>query len=338
MLGRTRTFAAGIVFLLAAFVAALAQQDIKPPAGLPPVSWPAENPYSPARAELGRLLYFDKRLSADGTVSCASCHDPKFAFTDGAATSSGIKGQKGNRSAPTIINRAYTLAQFWDGRAATLEEQAKGPMANPIEMGNTHDAVVAKIRSIAGYRPLFAKAFGSEEITIDGIAMAIANFERTVFSGNAPFDRYKRGDKKAMTAEQVRGMAVFTGKGKCDRCHEGANFTLNMYANVGVGSDKPEPDVGRFAVTKDPKDWGLFKTPTLREIEKTAPYMHDGSLKTLEEVVEFYNKGGIPNKNLDENIKPLKLTDQEKKDLVAFLKALSGEGWQHVKAPETFPQ
>jgi cytochrome c peroxidase len=326
------------VLLPAALILSFAQQGLKPPLGLPPLTEPADNPYSPAKAELGRLLYFDKRLSADESVSCATCHDPKFAFTDGAATSTGIKSQKGGRSAPTIINRAYTLAQFWDGRAATLEEQAKGPMANPIEMGNTHDAIVTKIKGVAGYRPLFAKAFGSEEIHIDRIAMAIACFERTVFSGNAPYDRYKRGDKKAMTPEQVRGMSVFFDKAKCDRCHEGANFTLNMYANLGVGSDKPDPDVGRFAVTKNPKDWGLFKTPTLREIARTGPYMHDGSLKTLEEVVEFYDKGGIKNKNLDENLKPLHLTAQEKKDLVAFLNALSGEGWQNVKAPQTFPQ
>src|SRR5262249_4755271 len=149
---------------------------------------------------------------------------------------------------------------------------------------------------------------------------------------------YKRGEKRAMTADQVRGMSVFFDKAKCDRCHEGANFTLNAYANLGVGSDKPEPDVGRFGVTKNPKDWGVFNTPTLREIANTAPYMHDGSLKTLDDVVEFYDKGGIRNKTLDENIKPLHLTAQEKKDLVAFLKALSGEGWQTVKAPASLPQ
>ena len=333
-----RKIAAGSLLLPAALIVGFSQQTIKPPLGLPPVSFPAENPYTVEKAELGRLLYFDKRLSADASVSCASCHDPKFAFTDGAATSTGIKGQKGGRSAPTIINRAYTLAQFWDGRAATLEEQAKGPMANPIEMGNTHDAIVTNLKNVAGYRPLFEKAFGTAEIDIERVAMAIACFERTVFSGNAPYDKYKRGIKTAMTSAQVRGMTVFFEKAKCDRCHEGANFTLNMYANLGVGADKPDPDVGRYAVTKNPAHWGQFKTPTLREIEKTGPYMHDGSLKTLEDVVEFYDKGGIPNKNLDANMKPLKLTAQEKKDLVEFMKALSGEGWQNVKAPETFPQ
>jgi len=324
-------------FLILGF-AADTKSPPKVPLGLPAFQWPKDNKYSVEKVELGRYLYFDRRLSADGTVSCASCHAPEHGFTDGAPVSTGIKAQKGGRSAPTVINRAYSLAQFWDGRAGSLEEQAKGPMANPIEMGNTHEAIVEKLKGIAGYRVLFAKAFGSDEITIDATAKAIASFERTVLSGNAPYDRYKRGDKKAMTPQQVHGMSVFIDKAKCDQCHEGANFTLNAYANLGVGTDKPGPDVGRYAVTKDPRDWGAFKTPTLREIEHTAPYMHDGSLQTLEEVVDFYDKGGIKNKNLDEKIKPLHLADQDKKDLVAFLKALSGEGWQNLKAPAEFPQ
>jgi cytochrome c peroxidase len=323
---------------LVAVVCLAAADKPKPPAGLPPLSWPSQNPYSAAKVELGRYLYFDARLSADDTVSCATCHDPKFAFTDGAAVSTGIRQQKGGRSAPTIINRGYALAQFWDGRAESLEDQAKGPMANPIEMGNTHEAIVTRLKGVAGYRPLFAKAFGTEQIDIDRVAKAIACFERTVLSGNAPYDRYKHGDKKAMSPEQVRGMAVFFDKAKCDRCHEGANFTLNAYANLGVGTDKPDPDVGRYAITKDPRDWGVFKTPTLREIEHTAPYMHDGSLKTLEDVVEFYDKGARPNQNLDPNVKPLHLTGAEKSELVAFLKALSGEGWQGVQAPAAFPK
>ncbi|MGH9657946.1 MAG: cytochrome-c peroxidase, partial [Bryobacteraceae bacterium] len=272
------------------------------------------------------------------TVSCATCHSPQFAFTDGAAVSTGIRGQKGGRSAPTVINRAYSLAQFWDGRAATLEAQAIGPMANSIEMGNSHDAVVSTLRGVAGYRELFKKAFGSEEFTIDHVARAITTFERTVLSGNAPYDRFKAGAKKAMSPEQIRGMDVFFSKAKCDQCHEGINFTSNMFANLGVGTDKATPDEGRIAVTKNPTDWGSFKTPTLREIEHTAPYMHDGSLKTLDEVVDLYDKGGIKNKNLDTRMKPLKLTAQDKKDLVAFLRALSGEGWQHIKPPESFPR
>src|SRR5436190_365486 len=188
----------------------------KVPLGLLPIQWPAETPYSPAKAELGWLLYFDPRLSSDGTVSCASCHDPKFGFTDGQQFSKGIRGQFGGRSAPTVINRAYSLAQFWDGRAATLEAQAVGPMANPIEMGNTHAGVVQTLKGIQGYRPLFAKAFGTGDFTIDHVAQAIATFERTVVSGNAPYDRYKAGNKSAMTAQQVRGMKVFFDKAKCD--------------------------------------------------------------------------------------------------------------------------
>jgi len=308
------------------------------PLGLPSIEWPKDNRFSTAKVELGRYLFYDKRISADETISCATCHDPKYAFTDGAAVSTGINGQKGTRSAPTVINRAFSLAQFWDGRAATLEDQVKGPMANPIEMGNSHEMVVSSLKGIAGYLPLFAAAFGSPEITIDRAAMAIATFERTILSGNAPYDRYKKGDKKAMSPEQVRGMSVFFDKAKCDRCHENSNFTLNAYANLGIGTDKPDPDVGRFAITKDPRDWAVFKIPTLREIEHTAPYMHDGSLKTLEEVVDFYDKGGTPNKNLDPNVRKLNLTDLEKKDLVAFLKALSGEGWQHAGAPAELPK
>jgi cytochrome c peroxidase len=330
--------AAPAVLLWSSALWAQASKPKKEPLGLAPIIWPADNPYTPEKAELGRLLYFDPRLSADGAISCATCHDPKFAFTDGAAVSTGIKGQKGGRSAPTVINRAYSLAQFWDGRASTLEAQAVGPMANPIEMGNTHTGVVTTLRGIQGYRSLFARAFGTPDFTLDHVAKAIATFERTVVSGNAPYDRYKAGNKNAMTAEQVRGMKVFFDKAKCDQCHEGVNFTSNMYANLGVGADKPKPDEGRHAVTKDPKDWGSFKTPTVREIEHTGPYMHDGSLKTLDEVVDFYDKGGTPNKNKDDRIKKLNLTDQDKKDLVSFLKALSGEGWQHIKPPQIFPQ
>ncbi|MFN0168714.1 MAG: cytochrome-c peroxidase [Bryobacteraceae bacterium] len=310
----------------------------KEPLGLVPVVWPADNPYSPEKADLGRLLYFDSRLSADGSVSCASCHHPKFAFTDGQPVSSGIRGQKGGRSAPTVINRAYSLAQFWDGRAPTLEAQAIGPIANPIEMGNTHAAVVSTLKTITGYRALFRKAFGSEDFSIDHVAKAIATFERTVLSGNAPYDRYKAGDKSAMSESQVRGMRIYLDKAKCDQCHEGVNFTSNMFANIGVGANKPSPDVGRFAVTQNPKDWGAFKTPTLRDIARTAPYMHDGSLKTLEEVVDYYDKGGEKNRNLDERMKPLKLSAQEKSDLAGFLRALSGSGWQNIKVPEIFPQ
>jgi cytochrome c peroxidase len=314
-------------------------QPPRPPLGLPPVIWPEDNPYTPEKRDLGWLLYFDTRLSSDGSVACATCHNPANAFTDGAPVSTGISGQKGGRSAPTVINRAYSLAQFWDGRAATLEEQAKGPIANPIEMTGTKDAAAAHqacvecLRRIPGYVERFDKVFGTRDFTIDHVTQAIATFERTVLSGNSPYDRYKVGDSKAMTDSQVRGMRVFFDKAQCDRCHIGFNFTDGSYMNIGIGMDKPNPDLGRYLVTKKEEDKGAFKTPTLREIEHTGPYMHDGSLKTLEEVVEHYNKGGIKNPYLNQQIKPLNLTDQDRKDLVSFLKALSGEGWQHIRAP-----
>jgi cytochrome c peroxidase len=211
-------------------------------------------------------------------------------------------------------------------------------MANPIEMGNTHEALITKLREIPGYAPMFKAVFGTDEWDIDHVAKAIATFERTVLSGNSPYDQYKAGKKNAMTPQQVRGMQLFFGKARCDACHEGVNFTTNAFHNLGVGTDKPEPDAGRYMVTKNDRDWGAFKTPTLREIAKTAPYMHDGSLKTLEEVVEFYDKGGIPNKNLEPTLRKLNLTAEEKKDLVAFLNALSGEGWQDIQEPTQYPQ
>lgn len=322
------------------------EQSPKPPLGLPPVPWPPDNPYTKEKAELGRLLFFDKRISSDQSVSCASCHAPEHAFGDSQPVATGIGGQKGGRSAPTVINRAYSTLQFWDGRASSLEEQAKGPIANPLEMTSykdadqAHKACVACLKGIPGYVARFKKVFGTEDFTIDHVTKAIATFERTVLSADASFDRYQAGDKKAMTSEQVRGMDIFYNKTACDSCHIGFNFTDGSYENIGIGMDKVSPDLGRYVVTRRDEEKGAFKTPTLREIEHTAPYMHDGSLKTLEDVVEHYNKGGIKNPWLDERLKPLNLSAQEKKDLVSFLKALSGSGWQQVKAPrpEEFPK
>jgi cytochrome c peroxidase len=311
----------------------------KVPQGLVPIFWPKDNPYTPEKAELGWLLYFDKRLSGDGSVSCATCHDPKHGFTDGRPFSSGIRNQLGGRSAPTVINRAYSLEQFWDGRAKTLEEQAKGPIANPIEMDLSHEACEKCINGVPGYRKRFLQVFGTDKVTIDHIAKAIATFERTVLSGNSAYDKFKAGDANALTDSQKRGMEIFfSNNARCDSCHEGVNFTNGKYANVGIGMDKPNPDLGRYIVTKMEEDRGAFKTPTLRDISRTGPYMHDGSLKTLEEVVEHYNKGGIKNKWLHQDVRPLNLKDQEKKDLVEFLKALDGEGWQHIKPPAKFPE
>jgi cytochrome c peroxidase len=315
----------------------------QPPLGLPPVPWPEDNVYTPAKAELGRLLYFDRRLSSDGTISCSTCHQPSKGFTDGAGFSTGISKQVGGRSAPTVINRAYSTQQFWDGRADSLEEQVKGPLANPIEMtidkdeGKAHRETVSRILALPGYLARFKQVFGTGEITIDHVAKAIATFERTVLSGNAPYDRYQVGDKSAMSAAQVRGMNIFFNKAACDSCHLGFNFTDGSYVNVGIGMDRPSPDLGRFNVSKREEDKGAFKTPTLREVEHTGPYMHDGRFRTLQEVIDHYNKGGIKNPYLDRRIKPLNLSAQEQADLVAFLRALSGEGWQQVKAPAEFP-
>lgn len=312
------------------------------PLGLPPMPWPPDNPYSKKKAELGRLLYFDKRLSSDGTVSCATCHSIPRAFTDNKILPIGIEGRKGTRHSPTVINAGFQRHQFWDGRAATLEEQCKGPLGNPKEMtlqDNVHDAHIAclkRIKAIKGYRILFRDVFNKNDFTLDDVAKAISTFERTVVSGNSPYDRYMAGDKTAMTPEQIHGYQVFKKSG-CANCHVPPLFTDVRFMNIGIGMDAENPDLGRYVITKKEEDWGAFKVPTLREVTHTYPYGHNGSLKTLEDVVEYYDKGGIPNKNLHPLMKPLHLSEQDKKDLVAFMKALNGEGWQHFTEPKTFP-
>jgi len=295
---------------------------------------PEDNPTTAAKVALGKLLYFDKRISADGTVSCATCHDPAKGWTDQAPVSTGIRGQKGGRSAPTVLNAAYMDAQFWDGRAATLEDQAKGPIQNPIEMGSTHQETVKRIAGVKGYAPYFKAAFGDGTVDIDRVAKAIAAFERTVLTGNSPFDRWQAGDKTAMSAAAVRGFALFNSstKANCAICHDGFNFSDSDYHNLGVGLKAEKPDLGRFDVTKQEKDKGAFKTPTLRNLADTAPYMHDGSEKTLKSVVEFYNRGGEKNPQLDGRIHPLNLTPAEVDDVVAFLDALNGDKVR-IKAP-----
>lgn len=284
---------------------------------------PKDNPLTAAKVELGKLLFFDPRLSVDDTVACASCHSPQFGFSNGLATAIGVKGQRGGRSAPVAINRAFSTRQFWDGRAASVEEQALGPIQASIEMGHTLKAVVTKLKRFRRYRELFGKAFGTD-VTSEGIAKAIASFERTLLSGNSPFDRYEAGDTSALSPAARRGLVIFRTKANCTSCHAGFNFTDEDFHNIGVGMDKPKPDLGRFAVTKQDADRGAFKSPTLRDVVLSAPYMHDGSLKTLEEVIEYYDRGGTKNRWLDEKIKPLGLTAQEKRDLLAFLKALTG--------------
>lgn len=304
------------------------------PKGLPKVVWPADNPPSAEKIELGRLLYFDPRLSEDQSISCASCHNPDHGWSNNDTFATGVRGQRGGRSSPTIINVAYNRFQFWDGRAASLEEQALGPIQNPIEMNMKLEDAIERLSKVDAYRERFQKVFGGD-VTEQNIAKAIAAYERTILSGDAPYDRDKAGDKDALSESAQRGMKLFFGKAVCSSCHAGPNFTDNSFHNVGIGMDKKEPDLGRLAITGLKGDTGSFKTPTLREIARTGPYMHDGSLKTLEDVIEHYNKGGNPNQWLDEEIFPLKLTAEEKADLVQFLKeGLASESYPHPKPPK----
>ncbi|MBL8074468.1 MAG: c-type cytochrome [Nitrospira sp.] len=300
---------------------------------------PADNPLTKEKIELGRALFFDKRMSKDNTIACASCHMAKKGFGDGMPVSTGIKGQKGGRSAPVSFNRVYSKAQFWDGRAATLEDQSIGPFANPIEHGfASHDEMVAKMKKMPGYRKLFQEVFGGE-ITIQDVGRAVASFQRTILSGNSAVDKYDLGgDQNALSDSAKRGLELFRGKARCTRCHSGFNFTDEKFHNLGIGWDDNKVDLGRYMETKNPEDIGAFKTPTLREIARTAPYMHDGRFKTLEEVVKFYNQGGVKNPHQDNTIIPLEMTDEEQQDLVAMLKSLNGEGWQHVSPPKSFPK
>ncbi len=298
--------------------------------GMPTVLHPKDNPSSPEKIALGKQLYFDGRLSADNKVSCASCHDPAKGFSNGEQFATGVEGKKGGRNSPTVLNTAFQNFQFWDGRAKSLEDQALGPVQNPIEMNMTLDAVVARLNGIKGYKDQFQKIFGTD-VTSDGMAKAIAAYERTIVSGEAPYDRFKAGDKTAMSESAQRGMTLFFNKARCSACHVGPHFTDHSFHNIGLPGD----DEGRAAVTKSVGDKGAFKTPTLREIGKSGPYMHDGSLKTLEEVVAHYVKGGNPNPQLDEELYALKLSPEEISDLVTFLKeGLSSTKYPDQTAPE----
>jgi cytochrome c peroxidase len=287
---------------------------------------PESNPLTAEKIALGRLLYFDPRLSNDRTLSCASCHNPYHGFADPARTSKGLTGKFGMRNSPTVINRLFSKEQFWDGRAEDLEAQAKGPLVNPVEMQMASlDAVVSRVKDTKGYAPLFRKAFGDDQVTIDRVAQAIASYERTVVSGDSPYDRYTAGDQAAMSASAVRGLALFNGKANCKTCHTGFNFTDESYHNLGVGMTAPKPDVGRSDISKADSERGAFKTPTLRNVTLTAPYMHDGSEATLRGVIQLYNRGGVKNPTLSKEIKPLGLTPGEVGDLVAFLEALTAD-------------
>jgi cytochrome c peroxidase len=274
--------------------------------------------WTPGIAALGKRLFYEKRLSRDGSVSCATCHDPDRAFTDGLPRARGVQGRTGPRNTPTIVNRGIGRAQFWDGRAPTLEHQALGPIEAAVEMDLPLAEALARLEQDASYRQAFQAAFDGGP-SADRLARAIAAYERTIYSVDSPFDRFLAGSEDALSPEARRGLTLFGGKARCGECHTGPNFTDELFHTLGLAGD-----AGRGTVTKAPADEAAFKTPTLREVAKTAPYMHDGSLATLEEVVEYYDRGGTPHPNLSPKITKLSLTAQEKSDLVAFLRALSG--------------
>lgn len=339
--------------------------------GLPELVIPEDNPLNMAKVALGRKLFMDRRLSHNNTISCAMCHVPEQGFTiNELARSVGIEGRSHRRNAPTVVNAAFMQRLFHDGREPILEDQVIDPLVAFNEMGNPAIGyVVEKIGQLPDYDGMFEAAFGGK-VTLDRLTKAIATYERTLVSGNSPFDRYMYGgDKQAMSTSQINGMKVFTGKGRCIACHtmgeKNALFTDQKFHNTGIGyhannvpydktnntmplqlapgiiveadltlvdeaSEDIPNDVGRFEITENPDDRWAYKTPTLRNVALTAPYMHDGSLMTLEDVVEFYDRGGEQNPLLDPLLTPLGLTDAEKQDLVAFLKALTGSNMERL--------
>lgn len=342
--------------------------EIQMPRGIPQELWsyfiPTGNPMTTAKVELGKALFFDARLSADGAVSCATCHDPKRAFADGRTVAEGIGGRRGVRNSPTLLNAMFNSGQFWDGRAATLEEQAKMPLTNPDEMGNqSHDSVVARLAAIPEYARRFQEVFGGP-VTIDGFAKAVAAFERTLISGDSPVDRYVAGDLNSLSDSARNGLSLFRGKARCGVCHAfnqnfaafatfpfftdgnyrntgvAMNFTgFNALARIAMAASRDQSaraigdlsgheragELGRFLVSGNTLDVGAFRTPSLRNLALTAPYFHDGSAATLEDVVRFYVKGGNENPNRDWQLEAVSLTDSEQRDLVEFLKALTGD-------------
>ena len=333
-----RTLRAGVTVVLASIVPFLASSPIseelwrpKIPLGLDlylPV--PEDNPLTREKVELGRKLFFDLLLSRDQTLSCAGCHDPERAFTDGRAISEGVFERKGTRSVPTLVNRGYGRTFFWDGRISSLEEQVLQPIQDSKEMDMTLEEILTRLKKEEDYRQGFREAFRTE-VNSEGIAKALASYVRTLLSGHSRFDRYVNGEREALSEDARQGLEIFRGKGNCAACHVGPNFTDERFHNTGVAWKNGRfMDSGRFLVTGQEKDQGAFKTPTLREIARTSPYMHDGSLKSLEDVIKFYDRGGNPNPSLDPDLKPLRLTQREKRALKTFLKSLSG----HIREGE----
>ena len=282
---------------------------------------PDNNALTPEKVALGRRLFSDPILSGDRTVSCATCHVPDRCFTGSDPLAVGVRGQKNRRNAPTLLNIAYSPAFFWDGRAATLEEQALQPIADRREMASSPDEAVARLRADSSYVVQFKSAFG-DAVTTQNLARALASFERTLLSGDSAVDRFRYGQIADLSEDAKQGLWLFEGRGGCWRCHSGNTLSDGRFHNTGVGWGGG--DLGRYEITHREPDRGAFKTPTLRDVARTAPYMHDGSIATLAEVVRYYGKGGNPNPNLDKGLKPVEFSADDVRHLVAFLNALTG--------------
>jgi len=291
---------------------------------------PDDNPITPEKVALGKMFFWDKRWSRNGTVACVTCHEPTHGWADPRQFSLRFDGNPTPRHSPTVVNRLFSDDQQWAGARTSLEDQAiKASDQSP-------ELLVKNLGAIPEYQERFRKVFGTD-LNPDGVAKAIAAYERMILSGNSPYDRFQAGDKNALSAAAQRGLALFNGKARCQQCHGGFNFTDEGYHNIGVGMDKENTDWGRFTISKNDADKGKFKTPTLRDVAKRPPYMHDGSQKTLEEVIAFYNKGGIKTAFLSESIQPLNLSAAEQADLVEFLKSLTGEVAAEIASPPRLP-
>ena len=320
------------VLLVLPGAAAGVEFKLKLPAGLQEdaAQIPDDNPITPEKVALGKKFFWDTRWSASGTVACVSCHRPDHGWSDSSRFSTDFAGKPSPRHTPTIVNRLFSDQQHWSGIRPSLEEQAG------LDVNKTDEKLMRELGSIPTYRAEFRAVFG-RDFDPAGVAQAIAAYVRTILSGDSPYDRFQAGDTSAMSESAQRGLTLFEGKAMCSRCHAGFNFTGENYRNIGVGMAGKNPDLGRFTVTGDDPDRGAFKTPTLRDVAKRGPYMHDGSEKTLEDVVAFYNRGGVKNAWLSSDVRPLGLTATEQADLVEFLKALTGEMDPDVGRPPVLP-
>ncbi len=322
------------------------------PLPAPPTGSPADFslvPWvTPTKVRLGRWLFYDARLGADGSSSCASCHHPEHGFSEARPVSAGAHGRPGRRKAQPILNSAFPVYPrwFWDGRASSLVEQSKGPLRSAVETGSTLDRAAAAVAAIAAYRPYFREAFGDDRIDVERTGEAIAAYEATRLSGGSRHDRDEAGDARALGPAEIRGKELFFGRAGCKQCHLGPNLTDGQFHNLGIGWRAPPAgtpastgfaDQGRNEVTKNARDVGAFKTPTLREVSRRAPYMHDGSVKDLRQSIIHIARGGTQNPWLSEGIVPLPLSDADVDALVAFLNALDGEGYADVPPP-SFPR